>query len=153
VDQELPPLTQEEERIILNEDYIEEVQANQIHNLPLNSTRVVPIDGVFSNLSAKPAQGKVFEEIEPPSYHEVVVDPAPDYNVSCVDETGEILFEGFRVTNLGLPVGDYFLFFLNTFISMTFDILGFFMTSIMATTHAARFGSQNGLGLTLARYV
>ena len=50
-------------------------------------------------------------------------------------------------------MGDYFIFLVNTFVSMTFDILGFFLTSLMATTHAARYGSQNGLGLTLMRYV
>ena len=103
-------------------------------------------DGVFSNMAAKPNQIKEFEQLEPPSYHEVIVDPSPDYHISCIDESGEILIEGF-------PVGDYFIFLVNTFVSMTFDILGFFLTSLMATTHAARFGSQNGLGLTLMRYV
>ena len=39
------------------------------------------------------------------------------------------------------------------FISMTFDVLGFFLTTLMATSHAARYGSQSGLGLTLIRYV
>jgi Protein of unknown function (DUF2370) len=36
---------------------------------------------------------------------------------------------------------------------MTFDVLGFFLTTLMATSHAARYGSQSGLGLTLMRYV
>jgi hypothetical protein len=97
-------------------------------------------------MSAKPAQGKVFEEIEPPSYHDVVVDPSPDYMVSCVDPNGEILIEGF-------PVGDYFTFFIHAFISMTFDVLGFFITTLLSTSHAGRYGSQSGLGLTLMRYV
>jgi hypothetical protein len=139
-EEDLPPLTLEEEHELLSE--VIEIDRN---TQPLINSRINPTDGVFSNMSAKPTQGKIFEEIEPPSYHEVVIDPSPDYLVSCMDETGEILFEG-------LPVGDYFLFLLNTFISMTFDVLGFFMTSLMATTHAARFGSQNGLGLTLVRY-
>lgn len=62
------------------------------------------------------------------------------------ESTGEILIEG-------LPVGGYFVFFLNMFISMTFDVLGFFLTIMMATSQAARHGSQSGLGLTLLRYV
>lgn len=65
------------------------------------STQYTLNDGVFSNMSAKPALGnnKVFEEIEPPTYHEAVVDPAPDYFVNCVDEnTGEVLIEGIFTT-------------------------------------------------------
>jgi hypothetical protein len=152
-DMEFTPVSEEEERELLEE------VAGQAIDTPSDSIRLdegrittsgtrigMGNDGVFSNMSAKPAQGKVFEEIEPPSYHEVVVDPSPDYFVSCVDENGEILIEGF-------PVGNYFVFFLNTFISMTFDVLGFFLTTLMATTHAARYGSQSGLGLTLMRYV
>ncbi|KAJ3357052.1 hypothetical protein HDU91_005460, partial [Kappamyces sp. JEL0680] len=106
------------------------------------------IDGVFSNMAVKPTDitaGKIYEEIEPPSYHEAVVDPSPDYFINCVDETGEVLIEG-------LPMGNYFLFFVNMFISMTFDVLGFFLTTMMATSHAARLGAQSGLGLTLIRY-
>ncbi|KAJ3271351.1 hypothetical protein HDV01_006856 [Terramyces sp. JEL0728] len=104
-------------------------------------------DGVFSNMAAKPSALTVkdFEEIEPPSYHDAVVDPAPEYLVNCVDENGEILIEG-------LPVGDYFIYLINVFLSLTFDILGFFLTTLLATSHAARFGSQAGLGLTLMRY-
>ncbi|KAJ3000395.1 hypothetical protein HDV02_005755 [Globomyces sp. JEL0801] len=114
-----------------------------------NSNRLVDhqLDGVFSNMAVKPSteQGKVFEEIEPPSYHDVIVDPSPDYHINCVDENGDVLIEG-------LPVGDYFVFLVNTFISMTFDILGFFLTTLLSTNHAARLGSQSGLGLTLLRY-
>jgi hypothetical protein len=147
---EFPPMTEEEERELLAEEPVEVIDMSAESTSDTTRTTGIPVgpgnDGVFSNMSAKPAQGKVFEEIEPPSYHEVVVDPSPDYFVSCVDDNGEILIEGF-------PVGDYFVFFLNTFISMTFDLLGFFMTTMLATTHAARCGSQSGLGLTLMRYV
>ena len=57
-------------------------------------------DGVFANMAAKPQSsavtgGKIYEELEPPSYHETVVDPAPDYFINCVDaDSGEVLIEG-----------------------------------------------------------
>jgi hypothetical protein len=153
-------LTEEEEKQLLAELPPEEVLAideelDRLYNGRIvgPSAAVRGNDGVFSNMSAKPNQGKTFEEIEPPSYHDVIVDPSPDYHINCVDETGEVLIEGICRVNQGFPVGDYFIFFINTFISMTFDVLGFFLTTLMATTHAARFGSQNGLGLTLMRYV
>ena len=64
-------------------------------------------DGVFSNMAVKPSDmttGKIYEELEPPSYHETVVDPAPDYFLNCVDESGEVLIEGmvscFQTTSL-----------------------------------------------------
>ena len=60
-------------------------------------------------------------------------------------------------------MGDFVLFSITMFISMTFDVLGFFLTTMyddfidfidrLAATHAARLGSQAGLGLTLMRYV
>lgn len=41
-------------------------------------------NGIYGNMSAKPdISGRVFEEIEPPSYHEAIVDPAPDYFINC----------------------------------------------------------------------
>ena len=54
-------------------------------------------DGVFSNMAAKPTSltaGKIYEELEPPSYHETIVDPSPDYFINCIDESGEVLIEG-----------------------------------------------------------
>ncbi|KAJ3041874.1 hypothetical protein HDV00_008578 [Rhizophlyctis rosea] len=112
-------------------------------------------DGVFANLSAKPegnpSSGKAFQEIEPPSYSDVVTDssPPPFYETTVfaatTGEDGEVLIDG-------LPVGNYFAFFVNMFISMSFDFIGFLLTSLMSTSHAARCGSRSGLGFTLIRY-
>ncbi|KAJ3050308.1 hypothetical protein HK097_008718 [Rhizophlyctis rosea] len=110
-------------------------------------------DGVFANLSAKPeaptTSTKAFQEIEPPSYADVVQsEPPPFYETtvfSTIGEDGEVLIDG-------LPVGNYFAFFINMFISMSFDFIGFLLTTLMATSHAARCGSRSGLGFTLIRY-
>ncbi|KAL2917897.1 Phosphatidylinositol 4-kinase stt4 [Polyrhizophydium stewartii] len=110
------------------------------------------VDGVFANMAAKPdnpSMAKTFEEIEPPSYTDAVGDPSPpgyfDTTVTTgVTEDGEVLIDG-------MPVGDFVSFAVNVFVSMTFDFLGFLITSLLATSHAAKFGSQCGLGLTLIR--
>ncbi|KAH9244654.1 hypothetical protein BASA81_017932 [Batrachochytrium salamandrivorans] len=101
-------------------------------------------------MAAKPdaLPNKNFEEIEPPSYTEVVGDPSPPYFdtsiTTGVTEEGEVLIDG-------MPVGDFLSFVVNVFVSMTFDFLGFLITSLLATSHAAKYGSQCGLGLTLIR--
>ncbi|KAI8923892.1 histidinol dehydrogenase-domain-containing protein [Entophlyctis helioformis] len=109
-------------------------------------------DGVFANMAAKPdaVTGKTYEDIEPPSYSEAVAVPDPllpgylDTSITGVTEDGEVLIDGF-------PVGDSIAFVVNLFVSTTFDILGFLLTSLLATSHAAKCGSQFGLGLTMIR--
>lgn len=51
-----------------------------------------------------------------------------------------------------LPSGSIFSFVSNLFVSSFFQFIGFFLTYLMHTTHAAKFGSRAGLGLTLIRY-
>lgn len=73
----------------------EQIDIMEIVPQPQTSIQIDSIEGVFSNMAVKPNQGKVFEEIEPPSYHDTIVDPSPSYDVTCVDDqTGEILIEG-----------------------------------------------------------
>ncbi|KAI9011163.1 hypothetical protein BC832DRAFT_549871 [Gaertneriomyces semiglobifer] len=112
-------------------------------------------DGVFSNLSAKPdnssSGGKVFEEIEPPSYGDLEPrEQVPSYYettilASGIAEDGEVLIDG-------MPVGDFFTFVVNMLVSMSFDFIGFLLTAMLATSHAARAGSRFGFGITLVRY-
>ncbi|TPX44196.1 hypothetical protein SeLEV6574_g04646 [Synchytrium endobioticum] len=115
-----------------------------------------PIDGVFGNLAAKPdapSSLKDFQELEPPSYNDVCVSsPAPPYMDTTVitpnygyGDDGDVLVEG-------MPVGNFFAFFINLMVSMSFDFIGFLLTSLLATSHAARCGSRSGLGITLIRY-
>ncbi|ORY46489.1 hypothetical protein BCR33DRAFT_715557 [Rhizoclosmatium globosum] len=120
-------------------------------------------DGVFSNLGV--VQKDTDESIpssNPPEYRNVFNDQVtqsgeddnsnlPQYAghhvalSGVVAQDGEILIEG-------LPVGDFFSFLANFFVSMTFDFLGYMMTTLLATSHAARCGSRSGLGMTFVRY-
>lgn len=52
----------------------------------------------------------------------------------------------------GLPVGSIFSFIWNAMISMSFQLVGFLLTYLLHTTHAAKHGSRAGLGLTLVQY-
>lgn len=52
----------------------------------------------------------------------------------------------------GLPVGSVFSFIWNGMISMSFQLIGFLLTYLLHTTHAAKNGSKAGLGLTLVQY-
>ena len=59
--------------------------------------------------------------------------------------TDEVYFEG-------LPVGSLFSFVWNAMISMSFQLVGFLLTYLLHTTHAAKNGSRAGLGITLVQY-
>ena len=52
----------------------------------------------------------------------------------------------------GLVVGSFFSFVWNGIISMAFQFVGFLLTYLLHTTHAARNGSRAGLGVTLINY-
>lgn len=85
-----------------------------------------------------------------------VLDAAPPYFDTTVHATlggagigggglDEILIEG-------LPVGNIFSFFWSLLVSMSFQFVGFLLTTLLATSHAARNGSRAGLGITLIQY-
>jgi hypothetical protein len=52
----------------------------------------------------------------------------------------------------GLPVGSVFSFAWNGMISMSFQLVGFLLTYLLHTSHAAKNGSRAGLGITLVQY-
>lgn len=52
----------------------------------------------------------------------------------------------------GLAVGSFFSFAWNGMISMSFQLVGFLLTYLLHTTHAAKNGSRAGLGVTLIQY-
>lgn len=51
-----------------------------------------------------------------------------------------------------LPTGSLLIFGVNLFISFFFQFVGFVLTYLLHTSHAAKFGSRAGLGLTLIQY-
>ena len=52
----------------------------------------------------------------------------------------------------GLPVGSVFSFIWNGMISSAFQLVGFLLTYLLHSTHAAKNGSRAGLGITLIQY-
>lgn len=52
----------------------------------------------------------------------------------------------------GLPAGSVFSFAWNFLISVSFQFVGFMLTYILHTSHAAKYGSRAGLGVTLIQY-
>ncbi len=52
----------------------------------------------------------------------------------------------------GMPVGSVFSFIWNGMISMSFQLVGFLLTYLLHSTHAAKNGSRAGLGITLIQY-
>lgn len=93
---------------------------------------------------------KPVDEFEPPSYDEIAREETPPYMentvvTTSIGEDGDVLIEG-------LPVGDALTFFVNMLFSIAFDFVGYMLTTMLATNHAAMHGSRSGLGFTLIRY-
>ncbi|KAL4930729.1 metal homeostatis BSD2 family protein [Aspergillus undulatus] len=115
-----------------------------------SSNRQLPSsnDGVFANLAAKPERGEKTEDL-PPSYEEAAADATPPYWETTIVAPG---ISSDEVYVDGLPVGSIFSFVWNAMISMSFQLVGFLLTYLLHTTHAAKNGSRAGLGLTLVQY-
>ena len=52
----------------------------------------------------------------------------------------------------GLPAGSILSFAFNFLISVSFQFVGFMLTYLLHTSHAAKYGSRAGLGVTLIQY-
>ena len=52
----------------------------------------------------------------------------------------------------GLQTGSLFSFLWNMLVSISFQFVGFLLTYLLHTTHAAKLGSRAGLGVTLIQY-
>ncbi|OAQ23256.1 hypothetical protein K457DRAFT_234046 [Linnemannia elongata AG-77] len=107
------------------------------------------MDGVFSNLSAKPRVEKPIEEELPPSYKSAALDISPAYYETTVNSSaaGFYMDEDEALVD-GLPVGGLLGFMWNMIISMSFQFVGFFLTYLLHTSHATKNGSKAGLGFT-----
>lgn len=106
-------------------------------------------DGVFANLMAKPEKDEPKEDETPPPYEAAAADAAPPYWETTVVAPG---LTGDEIIIEGLPVGNFFSFVWNLMVSMTFQFVGFLLTYLLHTTHAAKNGSRAGLGITLVQY-
>lgn len=91
----------------------------------------------------------------PPSYAAAQADAVPPYwetttihlpsGASASSIPGEMIIEG-------LPTGTLFSFLWNMLVSISFQFVGFLLTFLLHTTHAAKFGSRAGLGVTLIQF-
>jgi len=121
-------------------------------------------DGVFANVSAKPAAPVRVQDGDdtyivpedartdaPPSYASAQADAVPPYWETTVhapfspDSIGEMIVDS-------MPTGSIFSFVWNLLVSVSFQFVGFLLSYLLSTTHAARLGSRAGLGFTLIQY-
>ncbi|WFD44080.1 hypothetical protein MPSI1_002745 [Malassezia psittaci] len=138
-------------------------------------------DGVFSNMNAKPERPRrrvdpndpndrgddddLADDTLPPTYEIAAADTAPTYWESTAfsgnplaESEGGWTPESAQVgepSNLildGMLLGTLFGFIWNVFVSGSFQFVGFIMTFLLHTTHAAKLGSRTGLGITLIQY-
>ncbi|KAG2013517.1 metal homeostatis protein bsd2 [Coprinopsis cinerea AmutBmut pab1-1] len=121
-------------------------------------------DGVFANVVAKPTAPVRIQNGDetyvvpedsqpeaPPSYAQAQADAVPPYWETTVhapfapDAYGETIVDS-------LPTGSLFSFCWNMLVSISFQFVGFLLTYLLHTSHAARLGSRAGLGVTLIQY-
>lgn len=97
----------------------------------------------------------------PPSYAAAQADAAPPYHTSLVLLPPSAIYDANALSGPptqgsvivdSLPTGTLFAFLWNTLVSTTFQFVGFVLTWVMHTTHAAKFGSRAGLGITLIQW-
>lgn len=105
-------------------------------------------DGVFSNMSAKPDAHPPADADKPPTYDEAAADATPPYWENSILSPG---FED-EVFVDGLPVGNAVNFVWNLMVSASFQFVGFLLTYVLHTSHAAKQGSRTGLGVTFFMY-
>lgn len=94
------------------------------------------------------------EEVQkevPPSYAQAQADAVPPYwettihAPSASNTSGDVIIDS-------LPTGSLFSFLWNMLVSISFQFVGFLLTYLLHTTHAAKLGSRAGLGITLIQY-
>ncbi|KAI1747609.1 hypothetical protein F4782DRAFT_520603 [Xylaria castorea] len=108
-------------------------------------------DGVFSNMTARPERGEKVVEEAPPTYEQAAADAAPPYWETTILAPG--LGGPDDVYIDGMPVGSVFSFLWNGMISLSFQpLVGFLLTYLLHSTHAAKNGSRAGLGISIIQY-
>lgn len=84
------------------------------------------------------------------TYEQAAADAAPPYWETTILAPG---FGGLDEVYVdGMPVGSVFSFVWNGMISTSFQLVGFLLTYLLHSTHAAKNGSRAGLGITLIQY-
>ena len=84
------------------------------------------------------------------TYLEAQADAVPPYWETTIHAPAGL--DGNDLIIDDLPTGSFLIFCLNIFISFFFQFAGFLLTYLLHTSHAPKFGSRAGLGLTLIQY-
>ncbi|KAH8106163.1 hypothetical protein BXZ70DRAFT_1004444 [Cristinia sonorae] len=121
-------------------------------------------DGVFANVTAKPTRPRRIQDGDetilvpeeaskeaPPSYAVAQADAAPSYWETTIHAPSSSNSPGEMIID-GLQTGSLFSFLWNMLVSISFQFVGFLLTYLLHTTHAAKLGSRAGLGVTLIQY-
>lgn len=87
----------------------------------------------------------------PPSYATAQADAVPPYWETGVQAASNPASAGEMVIE-GEQTGSLFSFLWNMLVSISFQFVGFLLTYLLHTTHAAKYGSRAGLGVTLIQY-
>ncbi|KAK7217636.1 hypothetical protein V2G26_005639 [Clonostachys chloroleuca] len=101
-------------------------------------------------MSARPERTESEKDEQPPTYEQAAADAVPPYWETTILAPGLGGFDEVFVD--GLPVGSVFSFIWNGIISAAFQLVGFLLTYLLHSTHAAKNGSLAGLGVTLIQY-
>ncbi|KAG9072135.1 hypothetical protein KI688_006359 [Linnemannia hyalina] len=117
------------------------------------------VDGVFSNISAKPeVEVQKDDERRPPTYESALQDVTPPYFEMTVMSPSsqhggrrDSVFED-EILVGGLPVGNIFQFLWNIAVAGSFQFLGVLLTYLLHNSHASKSGSLAGLGITLLNF-
>jgi hypothetical protein len=88
---------------------------------------------------------------DPKSYAAAQADAVPPYWETTIFTPSSSSLSGETIID-SLPTGSVFVFLWNLIVSMTFQFVGFLLTYVLHTTHAAKMGSRAGLGITLIQY-
>ncbi|KAE8230013.1 hypothetical protein CF326_g4992 [Tilletia indica] len=129
-------------------------------------------NGANDNQDDRGSDDDLEDDTLPPTYQAAAADSAPPYWETTIlgpSGMGGVLYPmapgglgwtpgGAQVGEVedlileGLPVGNFFGFAWNLAVSMCFQFVGFLLTYLLHTTHAAKCGSRAGLGITLIQY-
>ncbi|KAJ2535367.1 hypothetical protein IWW35_006802, partial [Coemansia sp. RSA 1878] len=125
------------------------------HEADGHATVASTTDGVFANMAAKPELYLGYDDKLPneplPTYQDIYgpqSTSAPPYFEAAIISVGdedELLVEG-------LPVGSAGVFIVNMIVSTAFQIVGYMLTFLLHSSHAARNGSLAGLGITFMNF-
>lgn len=116
-----------------------------VHMVPEDSSREAPPVSILK-FDISSAVAYLFQQ----TYADAQADTVPPYWETTVHAPS-----GFNGTDLlvdDLPTGSMLIFAANFFTSFFFQFVGFLLTYLLHTSHAAKFGSRAGLGMTLIQY-